>query len=133
MAETSRRRSKTMRAVKSTDTGPELEVRRMVREMGYGYRLHQGDLPCRPDLVFRGRKKVVFVHGCFWHGHRCPRGKRVPKRNRGYWTKKVARNKERDRDCVAQLRSFGWKVLVVWECEITEGGDLRSVLRDFLG
>lgn len=133
MAEVSKRRSRTMRAVKSKNTGPELAVRRLVREMGYGYRLHQAAVPCKPDLVFRGRRKIVFVHGCFWHGHDCSRGERVPKRNRDYWTQKIARNKERDRQCLSRLRADGWSVLTLWECEIKHTAELRSALGAFLG
>lgn len=121
-----------MRAVRSKDTGPELSVRRMVREMGYGYRLHQDDLPGKPDLVFRGRKKAIFVHGCFWHGHSCPRGARIPKRNREYWTAKIARNKERDQEAIGQLHELQWGVLVVWECQLKDTDDLRKSLATFL-
>ena len=132
MTDTSERRSRTMRAVRSRDTAPELAVRRLVRELGYGYRLHQTDLPGKPDLVFRGRRKAVFVHGCFWHGHSCPRGARIPKRNRDYWTAKIARNRERDDENVRELVAIGWDTLVLWECELRDSDGLRVGLKAFL-
>ncbi|WP_419934622.1 very short patch repair endonuclease [Candidatus Palauibacter sp.] len=132
MSETPERRSRTMRAVRSHDTGPELAVRRMVREMGYGYRLHQKDLPGKPDLVFRGRRKAVFVHGCFWHGHGCPRGARRPKRNREYWTAKISRNRERDERNIQELVSVRWDVLVLWECQLRDSDRLRGLIKAFL-
>ena len=107
-----------MRAVKSEDTGPEMEVRRMVHRLGYRYRLHRRDLPGCPDLVFVSRKKVIFIHGCFWHGHDCARGARIPKTNTAYWTGKIGRNQARDAKAVDLLRAAGWDVLVVWECEL---------------
>ena len=107
-----------MRAVKGKDTGPEMAVRRLVHGMGYRYRLHRTDLPGKPDLVFGPRRKVIFVHGCFWHGHACQRGDRIPKTNRDYWMKKVARNRERDQGHIAALRAARWQALVVWECEV---------------
>ena len=85
-----------MRAVKSHDTKPELLVRRAIHCMGYRYRLHRKDLPGKPDVVFPSRKKIIFVHGCFWHGHDCARGARMPKSNRSYWVSKISRNRERD-------------------------------------
>jgi DNA mismatch endonuclease (patch repair protein) len=105
-----------MRAVKSRDTTPELAVRRILRAAGIGYRLGGGGLPGRPDLVMKGRRAVVFVHGCFWHGHDCPRGARRPKANAAYWTGKIARNRERDATARAALEAAGWRVVTVWEC-----------------
>lgn len=128
---TSEQRSRTMRAVKGKDTGPEMAVRRLVHGMGYRYRLHRKDLPGNPDLVFGPRRKVIFVHGCFWHGHRCKRGDRTPKENRDYWQKKIARNLKRDREHLKALKGAGWRVLVVWECEIKKA-TLASGLRRFL-
>lgn len=122
-----------MRAVKGADTAPELAVRRQVHGMGYRFRLHRKELPGKPDLTFPRLRKVVFVHGCFWHGHDCARGARVPVQNREYWTRKVARNMERDRKTQAALESLGWKSLVVWECEIKDQDRMRRVLRRFLG
>src|ERR1700735_5319447 len=86
-------RSSTMRAVKSKDTRPEMHVRRIVYALGYRYRLHRKDLPGKPDLAFIGRRKAIFVNGCFWHGHDCPRGSRAPKTNQAYWTAKISRNR----------------------------------------
>ena len=125
-------RSRTMRAVKSEDTGPEWTVRRAVHALGYRYRLHAPDLPGKPDLVLRSRRKVIFVHGCFWHGHTCARGARMPVRNREYWTAKIARNHQRDLANVRKLRGDGWKVLVVWECQTREEEKLQSRLKKFL-
>lgn len=125
-------RSRTMRAVKSRNTKPERAVRRVLFGLGYRYRLHQGDLPGRPDIVFSGRRKVVFVHGCFWHGHNCPRGSRVPIRNREYWVAKISKNVARDRESLAQLASRGWGTLVVWECELRDKEALGERMKGFL-
>lgn len=122
-----------MRAVKGADTTPELAVRRLAHGMGYRFRLHRKDLPGKPDLTFPRLRKVVFVHGCFWHGHDCARGARIPVQNREYWTRKVARNMERDRSVRSALQGLGWKSLVVWECEIKDLDRLRRELRRFLG
>ncbi len=113
-----RERRKTMQAVKSTDTAPEMIVRRMLHAEGYRYRLHVKSLPGCPDLVFSSRRLALFVNGCFWHGHTCPRGSRVPKANRPYWEKKIARNRERDAQNFGALESLGWRSLTLWECEI---------------
>jgi DNA mismatch endonuclease (patch repair protein) len=126
-------RSRIMRAVKSADTGPEMVVRRLAHSMGYRYRLHRSDLPGKPDLAFPARRAVVFVHGCFWHGHDCKRGARAPKANADYWALKLARNVARDREQLARLESVGWRSLVVWECELSDARRLRSRLRRFLG
>jgi len=119
-------RSRIMRAVKSVDTGPEMIVRRMLHKLGYRYRLHRKDLPGKPDLVFPSRKAVIFVHGCFWHGHNCKRGARTPKTNTQYWTDKIRRNVERDAQTIADLKAAGWRVLVIWECELKDIDRLRS-------
>ena len=120
-------RSRIMRAVKSKDTKPEMIVRRLVHGMGYRYRLHRTGLPGKPDLVFGPRRKVIFVHGCFWHGHHCKRGARVPKTNIKYWTAKIGRNRQRDKDSEAALAAMGWRVLIVWECEKKDGA-VRTAL-----
>ena len=107
-----------MRAVKGKDTKPELAVRRMVHAAGYRYRLHRKDLPGRPDLVFGPRKKVIFVHGCFWHSHSdgvC-KAASVPKVRADYWAAKLEANRVRDARNMAALHQSGWQVLVVWEC-----------------
>lgn len=106
-----------MRRIKSRDTVPELLVRRLLHSLGFRFRLHRRDLPGSPDLVFPSRKKVIFVHGCFWHGHDCPRGNRVPKTNQSYWRVKLSRNRERDRRNCEMLRDSGWDPYIVWECE----------------
>lgn len=124
-------RSAIMRAVKSTNTKPELIVRKLAHALGFRFRLH-GALPGKPDLVFAGRRKVIFVHGCFWHGHACARGARVPVNNRDYWVGKVARNRTRDRKTLRRLRADDWQVLVVWECETKNKEKLGSRLRRFL-
>lgn len=132
MKEDPAQRSRVMRAVKGANTGPEMIVRRLVHGMGYRYRLHRGDLPGKPDLVFPSRHKVIFVHGCFWHGHRCARGARVPVSNREYWLRKIARNKQRDKRIPRELRRLGWRPMVVWECETKSRDALKKRLRAFL-
>lgn len=122
-----------MQAVKSENTSPEMRVRRLLHALGYRYRLHQKELPGRPDLVFPGRRKVVFVHGCFWHGHDCARGARVPKTNRDYWVGKVARNRARDEKNRRELEAAGWKVLAIWECELRDEAEAIQRLTRFLG
>jgi len=112
------KRSAIMRAVKSKDTKPELSLRKALFALGYCYRLNVKTLPGKPDLVFPKYRTVIFVHGCFWHGHSCKRGRRVPKTNRAYWTEKIARNKARDRKNTVALKSLGWRVITVWECKI---------------
>jgi DNA mismatch endonuclease (patch repair protein) len=119
---TDERRSSVMRAVKSKDTAPEMQVRRFVHALGYRYRLHRDDLPGKPDLVFPKLKRVIFVHGCFWHGHQCIRGSRVPKTNREYWIRKIERNCRRDVASVQTLRSMGWSTHIVWECQLNGAG-----------
>lgn len=111
-------RSRVMRAVRSKDTAPEMTVRRLVHSLGYRYRLHRSDLPGKPDLVFPGRHKVIFVHGCFWHGHGCTRGARLPATNVDYWKRKIARNVERDAETLGKLNAEGWLSLTLWECEL---------------
>jgi DNA mismatch endonuclease (patch repair protein) len=128
--ERSRRRSLS----RSTDTKPEMLVRRMAHAMGYRFRLHRKDLPGRPDLVFPSRRAIVLVNGCFWHGHDCPKGRRHPKTNIDYWKGKIAGNVARDRISLAALQAAGWHVLTVWECETspTRRGELEHKLREFL-
>jgi len=123
-----------MRAVKSENTTPEMIVRRLVHKLGYRYRLHQKDLPGRPDLVFSSRRKIVLVNGCFWHGHNCARGARRPKENSDYWQTKIERNVERDARNLEALQDAGWQVLTVWECETPKGkrDTLESKLKTFL-
>ncbi|MBD9567294.1 DNA mismatch endonuclease Vsr [Ensifer sp. ENS08] len=128
-------RSAVMRAVKSKDTTTEMIVRRLIHSLGFRYRLHRKELPGTPDLVFPGRRKVVFVHGCFWHGHDCSRGARKPKSNADYWHAKIARNIERDERNSEALRKAEWDVMTVWECDtkVSAREDLSARLRAFLG
>lgn len=125
-------RSRIMRRVQGKNTRPELAVRSMVHRLGYRFRLHKGELPGRPDLAFPGRRKVVFVHGCFWHGHRCKREK-MPKSRVDYWNKKIAVNRARDARNLWGLRLLGWRCAIVWECEIKDAERLGRRLRKFLG
>lgn len=126
-------RSAVMAAVKGRGTKPEMIVRRLVHALGYRYRLHRKDLPGKPDLVFAGRRAVIFVHGCFWHGHDCARGAREPKQNAAYWAAKIARNRERDAANAVALCQAGWRVLTVWECEMKDRTALAARLQGFLG
>jgi len=112
------KRSSVMRQVKAKGTAPELAVRRLLTAMGLRYRLHRKDLPGAPDIVLPGRKTAIFVHGCFWHGHDCARGARIPKQNRDYWTQKIGRNRARDERAQAELAAKGWTPLIIWECEL---------------
>lgn len=128
-----RRRSENMRRIRSKDTTPELAVRKFCREMGFlGYRIHRKDLPGKPDIAWIGRKRAIFVHGCFWHGHNCAEGARKPKSNREYWIPKIERNQLRDAENIAALRANGWSVLTVWECELKERERLLKRLHKFL-
>jgi DNA mismatch endonuclease (patch repair protein) len=121
-------RSAVMRAVKSSNTTPEIAVRRAAHALGLRFRLKRTDLPGKPDLVFPARKAAVFVHGCFWHGHDCPRGARIPASNRDYWLAKIGRNVARDRKTLAALKSQGWKTHVIWECETRDKEKLARLL-----
>ena len=128
------RRSENMRRIKSKNMKPELAVRRLVHKLGYRYRLHRKDLPGNPDLVFSSKRKVIFVNGCFWHGHDlegCRDGRR-PKSNTGYWNTKLARNKERDAKNIAALEASGWAVLTIWECDIKEPTEIEQRVLYFL-
>jgi len=120
---TQARRSWLMSRVGAKDTKPELIVRRLLHRIGVRYRLHRKGLPGTPDIVLPGRKVVIFVHGCFWHGHECGKG-RLPKSNEDYWRSKIQRNTSRDRSNQASLREMGWRVIVVWQCQLR---DLRSL------
>ena len=128
---TPEQRSRVMRRVKGKDTAPELKVRRLLHRLGARFRLHRKDLPGAPDIVLPGRRLAIFVHGCFWHGHDCARGARVPKQNRDYWLGKVGRNRERDAANRAALQALGWRVETIWECEL-KNADLESRLSQVL-
>ncbi len=125
-------RSRIMRAVKSRDTAPELRVRRIVHRMGFRFSLKRADLPGKPDLALPKYRAAIFVHGCFWHGHRCRRGARVPKTNAEYWRAKVARNRARDRRVAAELRAQGWRVLAIYECALKREAAVEKRIEKFL-
>lgn len=124
-----------MALVKSKNTRPEMLVRRLIHGMGYRYRLHKKDLPGKPDIVFVSRKKVIFVHGCFWHGHQDPACKlsRIPKSNLDFWREKIRRNQQRDIEVANKLDQEGWATLVIWECETRCSEDISVKIQDFLG
>ena len=113
------KRSEIMRRVKCESTGPEMAVRRLIHSLGFRYRLHRRDLPGCPDLVFPRLNKIIFVHGCFWHQHRCPRAAR-PESRCEYWNKKLDGNLRRDRRNKVRLNNSGWSILVIWECQIKQ-------------
>lgn len=125
-------RSRHMSKIHSKDTKPELILRKSLHSQGYRYRLHERRLPGRPDLVFPGRRKVIFVHGCFWHGHNCPVGSRLPKSNTEFWGNKRSANQVRDKKQVALLNEMGWDILIVWECEIKGDQQLLENVKRFL-
>jgi DNA mismatch endonuclease (patch repair protein) len=125
-------RSAAMRAVKSRGTGPERAVRALLRPIGSGYRLHRADLPGKPDVVYGRRKLVIFVHGCFWHGHDCRRGARMPKTNTAYWQAKIARNRARDEKTLEAYAALGWRALVIYECELKDKAALAARLAEAL-
>lgn len=127
-------RSERMRRVRGGDTRPELLVRRLIHSMGYRYRLHARELPGRPDIVFRKRKRAIFVHGCFWHRHPDPSCKRarLPKTRLDFWLPKLDGNRRRDAANVERLEATGWRVLLVWECELRDSEQVRNTLRRFI-
>lgn len=141
-AETSRRtdtltpaaRSERMRRIHGKDTQPEMKIRRLVHGMGYRYRLHRGDLPGKPDLVFSSRRKIIFVHGCFWHRHPDVNCKlaRLPKSRLNFWQPKLESNRARDLENQKKLARDGWQVLVLWECELRDVSGLGQRIRGFL-
>lgn len=121
-------RSELMSKIRGKHTKPEIMVRRFVWGSGYRYRLHGKNLPGTPDLVFKSKWKVIFVNGCFWHGHRC-RGNKLPKTRTAFWKAKIARNKKRDSASVSALRRAGWRCLTVWECAVAKPRAMKKVLR----
>ena len=134
---TPEQRSWNMSRIRGKNTKPELLVRRLLHAKGYRYRLHgtagQSCLPGRPDLVFAGLRKVIFINGCFWHFHDCRAGQHAPKANAAFWEAKRTRTKTRDADQRQQLMDAGWEVLTVWECELKDGSTLEAHLVEFLG
>lgn len=130
---TTQERSRIMSRVKNRDTAPEKLVRQLLHKMGYRFRLQRKDLPGKPDIVLPKYKKVIFVHGCFWHGHEgCPRGAR-PTSNVDFWNQKIDKNISRDTEAQAQLRLQGWQSLVIWQCQTRSLADLQQHLQEFLG
>ena len=128
------RRSENMRRIKNKDMKPELEVRRLIFSLGFRYRIHKKDLPGRPDIVLPKHKAIIFVHGCFWHQHSkqgCSDAK-VPETNIEYWMAKLERNRERDKKNRADLIKMGWRVLILWECEIKDKAKLLKKVSAFL-
>ena len=127
----SRTRSEIMASVKSRDTAPEKAVRSIVHRLGYRFRLRNAKLPGSPDLAFPSRDRLIFVHGCFWHGHDCVRGARIPVTNQTYWISKIQRNRVRDRAVQGKLKRLGWKVAIIWECELKNVDLLERRIRRF--
>ena len=125
-------RSYCMSRIRKYDTIPELAVRRIIHRLGYRFRLYRTDLPGCPDIVLPRHKKVIFVHGCWWHRHNCRYGRRVPKSRQDYWLPKLRRNKERHRRNVRMLRKQGWQVLTVWECQVKNAEKLTPRIASFL-
>lgn len=125
-------RSYNMSRIRSRDTKPECLVRSMIHRWGYRFRLHCRELPGKPDIVLVKHRKIIFVHGCFWHAHGCRVGGKGPKTNRRYWNPKLQQNRERDKRHLRELRQAGWLVLVVWECWTRKPQVLEERLRAFL-
>lgn len=127
-------RSEIMSRVRGKNTSPEIFVRKTLCALGLGgYRLHRKGLPGKPDICFVRRRKAIFVNGCFWHGHNCTHGRRLPVTNTDYWCAKISGNKRRDIDNAAQLRSLGWSVLTLWECKLKDQKHLSMRLSHFMG
>ena len=125
---TPEQRSHIMRSVRSRDTGPELVVRSILHGLGFRFRLHKKELAGRPDVVLAKHRTVVFIHGCFWHGHGCEKG-RLPKSRLKFWTAKILRNRIRDAESVKALEAAGWRVLTIWQCETKNSDGLRARLK----
>lgn len=126
-------RSARMALIRGANTKPELRVRRLLHGLGYRFRLHRRDLPGQPDIVFPARRKLIFVHGCFWHQHAGCKVGHLPRSRQDYWAQKFATNKERDARNLAEVCATGWDALVVWECEVKDLAGLAAGLRAFLG
>jgi DNA mismatch endonuclease (patch repair protein) len=127
---TPEQRSYIMRSVGTRNTGPELLVRKIIHGLGLRFALHKRDLPGRPDIVLPKHRAIVFVHGCFWHGHKCPKGQ-FPKSRLDFWVPKIEKNRKRDAESVKSLRKAGWRVLTVWQCETKKPGRLKQKLAKF--
>lgn len=129
---TPEQRSRNMSAIRGRDTKPEKAVRSLVHGLGYRYRLHYKKLPGRPDMVFVARRKVIFIHGCYWHMHECPYGRVIPKTNTEFWQTKRQGNVVRDRRNLKTLGANGWQSLVIWECQTRNLENLKLVITTFL-
>jgi len=125
------KRSEIMSVIKSTNTKPELFVRKLIHSMGYRFRLHDSKLPGKPDLVFKKYKKVIFIHGCFWHGHRKCKRSYLPNSNKEFWKNKITKNKKRDIRNYKLLSKLGWEYLIIWQCDIRKE-DLKKIINNFL-
>lgn len=128
---TKAQRRRIMQSVRTENTGPEMLVRKLLHRLGYRFRLHSEALPGKPDIVFPARRKAIFVHGCFWHGHGCAKG-RPPKSRHDYWLPKIEANRARDSKAMASLAHLGWQALVIWECETKNVVELEIALNRFL-
>ena len=131
---TPKQRSYNMSRIRNSNTKPEMIVRKLIHKMGYRYRLHRKDLPGKPDLVFSKHRKIIFVHGCFFHMHDCRYGQVIPKTNAEFWKNKRKSNVERDKKNVTELKNDGWDVLIIWEC-MTKKNEIEylpSLLRNYL-
>ena len=126
-------RSKNMAKIRGKNTNLELKVRQLVWRLGYRYRLYNRNLPGTPDLVFSQRRKVIFVHGCYWHRHDCPAGRQIPKSRVDFWKSKLERNAERDKVVQKTLRDEGWDIFIVWGCQLKQMDKLETEIRSFLG
>lgn len=124
-------RSQIMAKISSKNTKPELIVRKILHSKGYRFRLHRKDLPGNPDIVLPKHKKIIFVHGCFWHNHNCKFGNHIPKTNTEYWEKKLKNNSIRDKINIEKLISLGWKVLIIWECTLKDIDKTNKILDEF--
>ena len=125
---TKEKRSEIMSKIRGKNTAPEMKVRSLLHSLGYRFRLHRTDLPGKPDIVLPRYKTVVFVHGCFWHGHECQNNRKKPVDNATYWDHKILQNKARDIRVQQELRDRGWQVLIVWECELRSGLEIKAKL-----
>lgn len=125
------KRSLCMSHIRGKDTLPEMTVRSILHELGYRFRLHRRDLPGTPDLVFPSRRKVIFVHGCYWHRHRCRRGRSMPTTNAAFWAEKFSKTLLTDRRNIAALKRKGWRVFILWECEVRPSSPWLQKVRDF--
>ena len=125
-------RSERMSLIRGTGSAPEMKLRRLVHRMGFRYRLHVKELPGKPDLVFPARNAIIFMHGCFWHRHEGCSLARLPKSKLEFWKPKLESNKERDIRNQRQLESLGWRVLIIWECEMADVERVSTIIREFL-